>query len=171
MGKRFDVLCDHICGHKKRMGLAVLLAGSLIAPLAQQTSARADTSPTPDQAIPCRSDPVIVVNGAIIDVVSSLAADPGAVREVDYQVTIPSGSLLGKTTLTVGLGILENVTYVFSPSQPWGSVQVAESVVPQDGVAPFPVSVKVSSLLAGSDQTSGTSGTTMTVGLDHLLML
>lgn len=170
MGKRFDALCCQICVHK-RMCLSLILAGGIVAPLAHQTPASADTSPTPDQAIPCRSDPIIVVNGAIIDVTSSLAADASAIREVDYQVTIPSGSLIGKTTLTLGLGIPENVTYVFSPSQPWGSVQVAASVVPQDGVAPFPVSVQISSLLAGSNLVSGLSGTTVSVALNHLLML
>jgi hypothetical protein len=111
------------------------------------------------------------VNGAVVNVVSTLGTDPSAVREVDYQVTVPSGSLINETTLTVGLGIPEKVTYIFSPSQPWGSVHVATSVIAQDGVAPFPVSVQVSSLLAGTDEAHGVSDATTSVDLAHLLML
>jgi hypothetical protein len=122
-------------------------------------------------SVPCRSDPVIVVDGAALDVVSALTTDPSAVRELDYQVTIPTGALIGKLTLTAGLGFPENVTYVFSASQPWGTVSINASVITQDGVAPFPVSVKASSLLAGSSSAGGTSATTISVTLDHLLML
>lgn len=145
---------------------ALLLAAGIVAPLAHGARALADTP-----SIPCRSDPVLVVNGAAVDVMSTLWVDQSAVREVDYRVTVPSGSLLGGTTLTVGLGFPEVVTYVFSPDQPWGSVRIAASVRTQDGVAAFPLSIQVSSLLAGSATASGTSDTTATVALQHLLML
>lgn len=141
---------------------ALLLAGGLIVPLAHET---------PALAILCRSDPVLVVNGAIIDVTSTLWTTSDNVSAIDYQVTVPSGALLGGATLTVGLGFPENITYVFSPTQPKGSVQVAASVVTPDGAASFPLSVQVSSLLAGSATANGTSDTTTTVGLDHILML
>lgn len=146
----------------KRLWLALLLGAAIMAPLAHDT---------PALAIVCRSDPIMVVNGAVIDVVSTLTTDPKAVSEIDYQVTVPSGSLIGQTTLTLGLGFPEHVTYIFSPSQPWGSVQVATSVVTPNGVAPFPLSVQVSSLLAGNSSASGSSDTTTTVTLDHILML
>jgi hypothetical protein len=135
----------------------------IVLPLAHQSIARAD--------LLCKSDPVIVVNGAIVDVTSTLSTDASAVREIDYQVTVPSSSLIGKTTLTLGLGVPENVSYVFSPDQPRGTIQVAATAIPQDGAASFPVSVKLSSLLAGSSMASGNSGDTITVALDHLLML
>lgn len=146
----------------RRLWLALLLGAAIIAPLAHDT---------PALAIVCRSDPILVVNGALVDVVSTLSTDPSAVSELDYQVTVPSGALIGQTTLTVGLGFPERVSYVFSPSQPWGSVQVAASVVTQSGVAPFPLNVQVSSLLAGSNTASGSSDATTTVTLDHILML
>lgn len=147
---------------RKRLSATLLLAGGLIAPLVHQT---------PAFAIICRSDPVMVVNGAVIDVVSTLETDPSSVREIDYQVTLPSGALLGGTTLTVGLGFPEHITYVFSPAQPWGSVQVAATVIAADGAAPFPLTLQVSSLVAGSNATSGTSDSTAIVSLDHILML
>ena len=147
----------------KRLCLALLVSAGIVLPLARQTPASA--------GILCQSDPVIVVNGAVVDVASTLSADSSSVREIDYQVTAPKGSLIGKTTLTVGLGVPENVSYVFSPDQPWGTVQVAATAIPQDGTASFSVSVKVSSLLAGSSTASGNSGNTITVELDHLLML
>ncbi len=146
----------------RRLCLALLLAASIITPLAKVT---------PALAVLCRSDPVLVVNGAVIDVVSTLQTDPGSVAELDYQVTVPAGSLIGGTTLTVGLGFPERVSYVFGPDQPWGTVTVAASVVTADGVAPFPLDVKVSSLLAGSSTASGTSDDTTTVALDHVVML
>ena len=146
----------------RRLWLALLLGAAIIAPLAHDT---------PALAIVCRSDPIMVVNGAAIDVVSTLSTDPSTVSEIDYQVTVPSGALIGQATLTLGLGFPEHVTYVFSLSQPWGSVQVAASVVTQDGVTPFPLSVKLSSLLAGSNTVSGSSDATTTVTLDHILML
>ncbi len=147
----------------KRLGLALVVGAGIVLPLAHQTTASAD--------ILCKSDPVIVVNGAIVDVVSTLSADSSAVREVDYQVTVPSGSLIGKITLTAGLGVPENVSFVFSPDQPRGTIQVAATAVPQDGAASFPVSVKLSSLLAGSSTASGNSGDIITVALDHVVML
>lgn len=147
--------------HLRPPSVALLLTAAIIAPVAGTTHA----------GVICRSDPVLVVNGSVVDVVSSLQTDASAVRELDYQITIPSGSLVGKLTLTVGLGFPEKVTYVFSPALSWGSIRVAASVVTQDGAASFPVSVQVSSLLAGSSTASGTSAATMTVALDHLLML
>lgn len=152
----------------KRLCLALLLAGGIAAPLAQQARASADTY-NPD--VLCRSDPVIVVDGAIVDVVSTIQSDPSAIQKIDYQLTVPSGALVGKITLTVGLGVPENVTYVYSPSQPWGSVQVTATVVPQNGVTSIPVSVQVSSLLAGSATASGSSDAPLMVTLDHILML
>lgn len=165
MERFFSAIRRHVNARSrlKSLCLAVLLGGAIIAPFAHQTTARA--------SIPCRSDPIIVVNGALVSVVSTLEADSSAVREVDYQVTVPSAALIDKLTLTVGLGFPENVTYIFSPSQPWGSIQVTAAVVTQDGVAPFPVSVRVSSLLAGANTTSGASDSTLTVALDHVLML
>jgi hypothetical protein len=159
-----SAICYHIGRHAsfKRLWLTLLLAAGIIAPLAQAT---------PALAVLCRSDPVLVVNGAVVNVVSTLQTDPSTVRELDYQITVPSGALLGQITLTVGLGFPENVTYVFSPDLPWGSVQVSASVITADGVDPFPVSVKVSSLLAGSNTAGGTSDATTTVTLDHVLML
>lgn len=147
---------------RKALWAGALLVAGLSAPLAQQT---------PAFAIICRSDPVMVVNGAVVDVVSTLTTDPASVREVDYQVTVPSGALLGQITLTAGLGFPEHVTYVFSPSQAWGSVQVAATVVTADGVAPFPLALQVSSLLAGTKATSGSSDATAIVTLDHILMV
>jgi hypothetical protein len=144
-----------------RLSLALLLAGGIVAPLARET---------PALAIVCRSDPIMVVNGAAIDVVSTLTTDPSTVSELDYLVTIPSGSLINKTTLTVGIGFPERVTYVFSPRQGWGSILVAASVITHHGVAPFPVSLQVSSLSAGSNSADGTSDATTTVALDHVLM-
>ncbi len=148
--------------HLKRLGMATAIAFGLIAPLARASHAL---------AIICRSDPILVVNTAAVDVVSTLWTDPAFVREIDYQVTVPSGSLLGKITLTAGLGFPERVTYVFSGAQAWGSVQVAATVVTQDSVSPFPVNVQVSALLTGPNQASGTSDTPTVVGLDHILML
>lgn len=158
---------SHVIGIK-RLCLALLLAGGIAVPLAQQTRASADTY-NPD--VLCRSDPVIVVDGAIVDVVSTIQSDSSAIRAINYQVTVPSGALVGKITLTVGLGVPESVTYVYSPSQPWGSVQVTATVVPQDGATSIPVSVQVSSLLAGSATASGSSGAPLTVTLNHVLML
>jgi hypothetical protein len=159
-----SAICCHVSRWStlKRLWLALVLAAGIIAPLAQAT---------PALAVLCRSDPVLVVNGAVVNVVSTLQTDPSTVRELDYQVTVPSGALIGQITLTVGLGFPENVTYVYSPDQPWGSVQVAASVVTADGVDPFPLTVKVSSLLAGSNTAGGTSDATTTVTLDHVLML
>src|SRR5579864_4228633 len=84
---------------RKRLCLALLLSGSILVPLARATPAHA--------SIPCRSDPIVVVDGAVVDVVSTLEADDSAVRELDYQITVPSGALIGKLTLTVGLGFPE----------------------------------------------------------------
>lgn len=153
---------------RRRLSLALLLSAGIIAPLAHHTAASADTI---GSDVLCRSDPVMVVNGAVVDVTSVIQSDPASIREMDYQVTVPSGALLGQTTLTLGLGVPENVSYVFSPTQPRGSIQVTATVVPQNGAAALPVSMRVSSLLAGNATASGTSDAPLTVTLDHLLML
>jgi hypothetical protein len=152
------------CRGRAKLCLALLLGSLVLSPLVSQTAALA-------ASVPCRSDPIIVVDGAALDVVSTLTTDPSAVRELDYQVTVPTGALIGKLTLTAGLGFPEKVTYVFSAAQPWGSIRVDASVITQDGVAPFPAGVQASALLAGSATAGGTSATTLSVTLDHLLML
>jgi hypothetical protein len=126
--------------------------------------------PAASAMVACRSDPVLVVNGSIVDVVSVLQTTADTVRELDYTITIPSGSLTGKITLTVGLGFPEKVTYVFSKSQPWGTMQIAASVVTQDGVAPFPTTVQATSLLA-SGSASGMSNQTVILPLGGQIML
>jgi hypothetical protein len=119
----------------------------------------------------CRSDPVIVVNTAVIDVVSTLATTAGAVRELDYVVTVPTGSLLGSVTLTVGLGFPERVSYVFSSAQKWGTLTVAATVVTQAGVTPFSTSVQVSSLLVPTSSASGLSNGTVVVPARAVMVL
>jgi hypothetical protein len=119
----------------------------------------------------CRSDPVIVVNGAVADVVSTLYTDPSVVRELDYTVTVPAGSLIGRTTLTLGLGFPEKVTYVYSAAQPWGSLRVDATVQTQAGTAPFATDVQVTTLLGGVRRASGLSTATVSVTVAHQLML
>jgi len=122
----------------------------------------------------CRSDPVVVVNGATVDIVDTLWTDASAVRELDYTITVPSGSRIGKTTLTVGLGFPEKVTYVFSSSQAWGTMKVAATVQTQRGTPPFQTTLQVTSprsLLSGSSTASGRSNSTVTVTVKNLVMV
>ncbi|MGH2347250.1 MAG: hypothetical protein ACRDG4_18640 [Chloroflexota bacterium] len=118
----------------------------------------------------CRSDPVLLVNGALVDVVSTLNTAPSNIRELDYTITVPSGALLSVVRLTIGIGFPEKVTYVYSPTQPRGSMQVAATVQTAAGVAPFATSVRVTSLLVGTTA-SGYSNSTVVATLGHLLML
>src|SRR5260370_29872435 len=109
-----------------RIGLALGLAAAVLGMLAQNAHALSA----------CRSDPVLVVNGAIVDVVSTLYSTASTIRELDYTVTVPAHSLLGAVKLTVGLGFPEKVTYVFSNTQPWGTMRIAATVNTQAAVAP-----------------------------------
>jgi hypothetical protein len=119
----------------------------------------------------CGSDPVLVVNGAAVDVYSTLyTADPSAIQELDYAITVPTGSILGDTTLTTGIGFPEKVTYVFSPAQRWGTLAIAASVVTQPGTLAFPVQVSATTLGAGG-RGSGTSAQTLVVQVVPLLTL
>ena len=122
-------------------------------------------------AMACRSDPVIVVNGAVADVFSTLWTAPDNIRELDYVVTIPAGSLTGKTTLTVGAGFPEKVTYVFSPAQPWGTIRIDATVQTYDQVAPFETAVQVRTLLGGIQKVYGSSNSTVSLTVGHQLML
>ncbi len=149
-----------------RLGLAAGLAASLFAAAGQARSEAAFAS--------CTSDPIVVVNGAQADIVSTLSTQASAVRELDYTITVPKGSLIGRTTLTVGLGFPEKVTYVYSSALPWGSMKVEATVQTADGVAPFPTTVRVTSpeaLLTLSKAASGMSDSTVTVGLNGMVML
>jgi hypothetical protein len=127
--------------------------------------------PRADAIVACRSDPVILVNGATFDVYDTLQTDAASVRELDYTVTVPAGSLLGGIQLTVGLGFPEQVTLVYSPAQPWGSITVAGRVLAQPGVAPFPVALTVATLPLKSGAASGSSSDTLSVTLHNSLML
>jgi hypothetical protein len=116
----------------------------------------------------------VVVNGAQADIVSTLSTQASAVRELDYTITVPRGSLIGKLTLTVGLGFPEKVTYVYSSALPWGSLKVAATVQTAAGVAPFPTTVRVTSpeaLLTLSKTASGMSDSTVSIGLNGMIML
>jgi hypothetical protein len=149
-----------------RLGLAAGLAASLFAAAGHARSEAAFMS--------CTSDPIVVVNGAQADIVSTLSTQASAVRELDYTITVPKGSLIGKTTLTVGLGFPEKVTYIYSSSLPWGSLKVDATVQTADGVAPFPTAVRITSpeaLLTLSKTASGMSNSTVTVGLNGMVML
>src|SRR5438105_8153743 len=122
----------------------------------------------------CRSDPVVVVNGATVDIVDTLWTDGSAVRELDYTITVPSGSQIGKTTLTVGLGFPEKVTYVFKSSQAWGTMKVAATVQTQRGTRPFETTLQatsLTSLLTGPSTDSGRSNSTVPVTLQNLVMV
>jgi hypothetical protein len=118
----------------------------------------------------CRSDPVLIVNGAIVDVVSTLQTDASTVKELDYTITVPTGSLLGRTTLTAGIGFPEVVTYVYSSTQAWGTMRIAATVVSKASTTPFSTTVQASSLLAAGSA-SGMSNATVTVLLGGQLML
>ncbi len=141
---------------------AIVLAGGLLAGNLAAPAAHA--------AVACRSDPILLVNGDIVDVVSVLQTAPGAVRELDYTVTVPVGSLLSTLRLTVGLGFPERVTYVYSPAQPWGTMSIAATVQTQAGTAPFATTVQVTSLWRHG-AASGLSDSTVWVALGSQLML
>ncbi len=143
-----------------RLGLAIGMAVAGLGMLAHDA----------DALSACRSDPVLVVNGATVDVVSTLYTTASTIRELDYTVTVPAGSVIGQTTLTAGLGFPEKVTYVFSKTQTRGTMRIAATVQTQAGVAPFATTVQASSLLSAS-QASGTSNSTVTVNLGNLVML
>jgi hypothetical protein len=122
----------------------------------------------------CRSDPVVVVNGATVDIVDTLWTDASAVRELDYTITVPAGSLIGQTTLTVGLGFPEKVTYVFSSSQAWGTMRISATVQTQPGTPPFQTTLQATSPnspLAGTSTASGRSNSTVTVALKNVVMV
>ena len=154
--------------HPRRalLGSAALTAAILCAgPLSVNTT---------HAAVACRSDPVLVVNGATVDVVSTLWSSAGNIREIDYVVTVPAGSVINQTTLTVGLGFPEKVTYVFSKAQRWDTMKIATTVQVQKGVAPFPISVTATSplsLLTGTTSASGMSNSTVTLNVGNLIMV
>ena len=106
----------------------------------------------------------------MVDVVSTLNTSPANIKELDYTITVPSGALLSVVSLTVGIGFPEKVTYVYSPSMPRGTLQVAATVQTVAGTAPFPTSVRVTSLLVGTTA-SGYSNGTVIATLGRLLML
>jgi hypothetical protein len=120
--------------------------------------------------IGCRSDPILLVNGALVDVVSTLSTSSANIQELDYTITVPKGALLSVVSLTIGIGFPEKVTYVYSSSMPKGTLQVAATVKTVAGVAPFLTSVHVTSLLVGTTA-SGYSNTTVVATLGRLLML
>jgi hypothetical protein len=105
-----------------------------------------------------------------VDIVSILDTSPSAVSELDYTVTVPAGALLGGTTLTIGLGFPERVTYIYSPLQPWGTLQIAATVQTQTGVAPFTTTLQATSPLANGTA-SGDSDTSLTVTLGAQIMI
>ncbi len=144
-----------------RLGLLAGLAGAGL--LAHGRAEAALTS--------CRSDPVIEANLAVADVVSVLWTDPSVIKELDYTVTVPAGSIINKTTLTVGLGFPEVVSYVYSAAQPWGTMTIAATVKTKIAVAPFPTTVQVTTLTAGTVSSSGYSDGTVTVAVGRQLML
>jgi hypothetical protein len=113
---------------------------------------------------------VLVVNGTAVDVVTTLASAANAIRELDYTVTVPTGSLIGQTTLSVGIGFPESVTYIFSATQPPGTMRIDTSVVAAGSAAPFPTSVQATALLAGG-AASGLSSATITIELTGMTML
>jgi hypothetical protein len=118
----------------------------------------------------CRSDPIILVNGDLADIVSTLNVNASAIKELDYTVRVSPGALTGIIRLTVGLGFPEKVTYVFDPSVPWGIIELQASVVTQPGVAPFPTTVSISTLF-GHAATSGLSNAIVPVSVANQLML
>jgi hypothetical protein len=118
----------------------------------------------------CRSDPIILVNGDLADIVSTLYADPSAIKELDYTVHVAPGALTGILRLTIGLGFPEKVTYVFDPSVPRGVIKLQASVVTQPGVTPFNTTVYISTLF-GAASTSGLSNAIVPVTVANQLML
>jgi hypothetical protein len=54
--------------------------------------------------IGCRSDPILLVNGALVDVVSTLSTSSANIQELDYTITVPKGALLSVVSLTIGIG-------------------------------------------------------------------
>jgi hypothetical protein len=120
----------------------------------------------------CRSDPIVIVNGSAFDIISTLQTTSSAVQELDYTITVPTGSLLGGATLTIGLGFPEKVTYVTSATQRWGTITVAASVVTQQGVAPFGTTVQVTgtNLFALTTSASGLSNSIVTVQSTGLML-
>jgi hypothetical protein len=118
----------------------------------------------------CRSDPTVLVNLDLADIVSTLYAPPSAIKELDYTISVAPHSLTGKITLTIGLGFPEKVTYVFDSSVPWGMIKVQASVVTQPGVTPFNTTVSISTLF-GSASTSGPSNAIVPVTVANQLML
>jgi len=141
--------------------VVLLVLGLLGSPLAMHRA---------DAAAACRSDPILLVNGALVDVVSILQTDPSSVQELDYTITVSPWSLLGPTRLTVGLGFPEKVTYVFSSRQAWGTMGITATVITQPGVAPFSTTVQATSLLRFSSA-SGASNSPVSLSLAGLLML
>jgi hypothetical protein len=80
------------------------------------------------------------------------------------------GSIIGKITLTVGIGFPEIVTYTYSAAQPWGTMSISARVVTTTSVTPFATQVQASSVLTSASG-SGPSSTPVTVWLAHLIML
>jgi hypothetical protein len=145
---------------------AALTAGVLLGGSLAVTTAHA--------AIACRSDPVVVVNGATVDIIDTLSTTASAVRELDYTITVPKGSVIGQTTLTVGLGFPEKVTYVFRSSQAWGTLKVTATVQVQPGTPAFQTTLQAtspSSPLALTSTASGLSTSPVTVALKNLVMI
>ena len=143
------------------LAVALLVLGLLGSPLAMHRA---------DAAAGCRSDPVLLVNGALVDVVSILQTDPSSVQELDYTITVSPRSLLGPTKLTIGLGFPEKVTYVYSSLQRWGTMGITATVITRAGVAPFSTTVQASSLLRFSSA-GGLSNSPVSFSLTGLLML
>lgn len=151
-----------------RLCAAVCLAGSLAVGIVDQRTEAAVSG--------CRSDPVLVVNGVTVDVVATLATVSSSVRELDYAVTVPVGSLINQTTLTVGIGFPEKVNYTFSSAQPWGTMRIAMTVVTASGVQPFQTTEQATTLLSGltllaGGTASGLSNSVLVVNLGGLPML
>lgn len=128
-------------------------------------------APRADAAVGCRSDPVIVVNGAVFDVFDTLQAAAASVRELDYTVTVPAGSVLGGVQLTAGVGFPERVSVVYSSAQPLGAITVAGTVLARPGVSPFPVTLTVTTLPLNGGSATGSSAGMLSVTLRNTLML
>lgn len=118
----------------------------------------------------CRSDPIVLINGLAVDIVSTLYANPSAIKELDYTITVPNSTLLGPINLTPGLGFPEKVKFAVNPSMRWGTLLVQATVVTQPGVAPFSTTVSVSVLLSQASM-SGMSNAVVSATLGNLLML
>lgn len=155
-------------GRRSKIGRFVLMAGLVSSILGAVSFS---TGHAEAALAACRSDPVIVVNGAIADVFSTLWTQSSNIRELDYVVTVPSGSLIGKLTLTAGIGFPEKVTYVFSPAQPWGTIRIDATVQTWGQVAPFQTSVQATTLLGGVQTAYGSSAGTVSLTVGRQLML